>query len=227
MSFILSIETTTKTCSVALHQNDAVVGLQELHLEKSHSSLLHVLIANLLTHCDVKKAELLAIAVSEGPGSYTGLRIGTATAKGLCYALDIPLIGVSTLGAMAWGVRKFNVSGAFLCPMIDARRMEVYCQVFDHKFSELTPVRPVVVNPDSFNEFLDQQPVLFFGDGAQKCIDLLGKHRNAKFVPQVLPSAQWVGELAGKHYASQKFEALVSFEPFYLKEFRTTQPKSR
>lgn len=225
--FILSIETATKTCSVALHQEKTLVGVQEVHLEKSHSSLLHVMIADLLFQCGVDKKHLAAIAVSKGPGSYTGLRIGVSAAKGLCFALDIPLIAVETLEAMAWGVHQYTTENTWLCPMIDARRMEVYCQLWNKNVDLVMPTSAVIVDEEAFQKQLSKQPILFFGDGASKCIPILGSSPNARFLHHVHPSAAWVGALAVEKYAQKAFEDVAYFEPYYLKDFRIAQPKKK
>lgn len=227
MSYILSIETATKTCSVALHQDAELLGVQEVHLEKSHSGLLHVMIADLLKYCGVDKNKLDAIAVSKGPGSYTGLRIGVSAAKGLCFALDIPLIAVETLEAMAWGVHQYTTEDVWLCPMIDARRMEVYCQLRNHDMELVLPTSALVVDEKAFQTYLSKQKILFFGDGAPKCMPILENSPNASFLNNVPPSAAWVGALSVEKYAKQAFEDVAYFEPYYLKDFRTTQSKKK
>ena len=225
MTYLLSIETATKTCSVALHREADLLGVQEVHLDKSHSSLLHVMIADLLNYCGVNKKQLSAIAVSKGPGSYTGLRIGVSAAKGLCFALDIPLIAIETLEAMAWGVRQYSTENIWLCPMIDARRMEVYCQLWNESKELIVPTAPLIVDETAFQKYLSKQKMLFFGDGAAKCIPVLGNSPNAHFLHHINPSATWVGALAADKYARNEFEDVAYFEPYYLKDFRTTQPK--
>lgn len=225
MATILSLETATRTCSVALHQDTALLGLQEVHLDKSHSSRLHVLIDDLLRYCEVERRQLDAVAVSIGPGSYTGLRIGVSAAKGIGFALDIPVIAVNTLAAMARSQSGSNVAGAWLCPMLDARRMEVYCQLLNQDGEQLWDTRPLIVDEGSFQAELNQHPILFFGDGSTKCRPLLEHHPNAYFAADVMPSARWVGELAQPKFERQEFEDLAYFVPLYLKEYRATQPK--
>ncbi|MEO0331212.1 MAG: tRNA (adenosine(37)-N6)-threonylcarbamoyltransferase complex dimerization subunit type 1 TsaB [Bacteroidota bacterium] len=226
MSIILSIETATKTCSVALHRDKTLLGLQEVHLDKSHSSLLHLMIDNLLQYCEIERNQLDAVAVSVGPGSYTGLRIGVSTVKGIGYALDIPVIAINTLEAMARGMQNFNLGKKWLCPMLDARRMEVYCLLQSETGETIHSTRPLVINQDSFASELEQCPIAFFGNGSDKCCEVLN-HPNAYFVSHVTPSARWVGELAQEKYKRSKFEDLAYFVPFYLKEYRTTQPKNK
>lgn len=225
MSTILSIETATKTCSIALHQDGTLLGLQEVHLDKSHSSLLHVMIDNLLQHCELDRSQLDAVAVSVGPGSYTGLRIGVSAVKGISYALDIPVITVNTLKAMAYGMRRQNLANAWVCPMLDARRMEVYCLLQNENGEIIWDSRPLVVDEGSFQPELEQHTIVFFGNGSDKCRPLLKPHSNAYFVKDIHPSARWIGELAQRKFDKQEFEDLAYFVPFYLKEYRTTQPK--
>ena len=159
-----------------------------------------------------------AVAVSSGPGSYTGLRIGTSVAKGLCYSLDIPLISVGSLEVKIHGVNKFNIDGAVLCPMIDARRMEVYCQVVDEKLEILQPVEAKIIDENSFSEFLERKKVFFFGDGSAKCATIM-KSTNAIFLENIFPSAATLGMLAYCRFQVGQTEDLVTFEPFYLKDF--------
>ncbi len=225
MACILSLETSTPTCSVALHQDEKLLALQEVHLEKSHSSLLHVMIRDMLAYADISQQMLDAVAVSMGPGSYTGLRIGTSAAKGLCFALDIPLIAINTLKAMAWQVSRFNLHGAHLCPMIDARRMEVYCLVEDSHKQELMETTPLVVEQDSLEAYAQTSELWYFGNGADKCQATLGHPDRYRYIPGINPSAEGIGALALPGYQQQQFEDVAYFVPFYLKEFRTTTPK--
>lgn len=223
MAIIVSIETATPICSVAIHKDGNLLAETSVRKGHSHSSLLNSSIQNLLELSEVKMDELSAIAVSKGPGSYTGLRIGTSTAKGLCYALDIPLISVDTLKAMAYAVRNYNNWN--LCPMLDARRMEVYCSIFDSEMNAIEPIRPVVLDDTSFIKELDATDILFFGDGSEKFSKVMF-HKNAHFVNDVEPNAKAIGELAFKKYTTDQFEDVAYFEPFYLKEFLATKPKS-
>ena len=213
------------------------MGLQEVHLEKSHSSLLHVMIDGLLEYAEVERNELEGIAISMGPGSYTGLRIGASAAKGLCYALDIPLVGVDTLKAMAHGVDQYNTSGAWLCPMIDARRMEVFCRLQTsgnskdkHLHQTLLPTQALVVDEHTFREFLehrgaDQHEVWFFGNGSDKCQPMLETLPHARFVKGVYPSARWIGEIATEKFRHQVFEDVAYSVPLYGKAFYTPRPQ--
>jgi tRNA threonylcarbamoyladenosine biosynthesis protein TsaB len=220
MAFILSLETSTSVCSVALHEDDRLLGLSEIHIEQSHASKLALLVGQVISIAGLEMNQLNAVAISEGPGSYTGLRIGASTAKGLCYALNIPLIAVSPLEVMANQVQNTNVSAAYLCPMIDARRMEVFCLVVDENLSLRKPVSSLVIEENSFEELLSQKTVLFFGNGADKCESVI-KHPNALFIKGIYPSASQLGVYAYTKYQTKKFEDLIHFEPFYLKEFYT------
>ena len=226
MSTILSIDTATRSGSVAIHQESAMIGLQQYDIEKSHSALLHIMIEQLLVNSGVEKSQLDAIAISAGPGSYTGLRIGVSTAKGLCLALDKPLIAVNTLEAMARQVANTNASDALLCPMIDARRLEVYCLQMNSKGEVIVETEAVIIDEKSFEKELNKGRVLFFGDGSDKCRELI-RHENAVFVENIVPSAREVGQLAQEKFKKGEFENLAYYEPFYLKEFRIIESKKK
>lgn len=222
---ILSIETATTVCSVALTLNGSTLAGEKLFVEKSHSSLLTVVIQQLMLQVGVKMSELDAIAVSKGPGSYTGLRIGVSTAKGLCYALNKPLIAINTLKAMAHEVNNFNHNNALLCPMIDARRMEVYTALYDPGLNQLEPTTARILEENSYYETLLQNDVFFFGNGSDKFKNLLQNKTKAYFINEITPSASSVGELATAEFEKQNFEDIAYFEPFYLKDFVATKPK--
>ncbi|UBM58320.1 tRNA (adenosine(37)-N6)-threonylcarbamoyltransferase complex dimerization subunit type 1 TsaB [Marinilongibacter aquaticus] len=224
MSVILSIESATECCSVALHKEGQLLGNVELLTGRSTAEMLTTAIENVLSLCKVDFNDLSAIAVSKGPGSYTGLRIGVSTAKGLAYALDLPLLSVNTLDAMIAEVQPFREEGIYFCPMLDARRMEVYCKLSDG-LREILETSAVIVDENSFEEELKGQRILFFGPGANKCKTILESQENAMFFSQPLyPKAASMGVLAYKKYCSQAFEDLEAFEPFYLKEFMGTKP---
>lgn len=214
---ILSIETSATACSVALHNQGQLVHTIEITEAQAHASKLAVIIDQLLNKSGVLRDQLQAIAISAGPGSYTGLRIGTSMAKGICMGLNIPLISVPTLLSMARHVSQ-RAQGQFLCPMIDARRMEVYCQVFDSNVKHLTAAEAVIVDEHAFRELLDKHNVLFFGDAAAKCKSVI-THPNAEFVDGIYPQALFVGEVAWTEFQNNRFADLVEFTPFYLKEF--------
>lgn len=219
MALILSIETSTKVCSVALYREETLLASSQILIEKSHSRYITILIENLFSYAGEKMSDLDAVAVSKGPGSYTGLRIGVSTAKGLCYAMEKPLIAIDTLESMAYEANRFNYAKALLCPMIDARRMEVYCAIYDPMLNCLEKVQAKIIEEDSFNELLAKQKILFLGDGSQKCVEVLGNNPNAIFIDQVIPSAVNIGALALKAFKEKRFEDVAYFEPFYLKDF--------
>ncbi|MGI9541763.1 MAG: tRNA (adenosine(37)-N6)-threonylcarbamoyltransferase complex dimerization subunit type 1 TsaB [Cyclobacteriaceae bacterium] len=230
MAIILSIETATTMCSVALHKGPDLLAIRELDEDKSHSRVLAGMIQDVIVEGGLEMSELDAVAISQGPGSYTGLRIGTATAKGLCFSLDIPLIAVSTLKSMAHGMKfllQADKMEAWLCPMIDARRMEVYCWLADANLNEIEAEQAKVIVKESFDVELEHHQIVFFGNGAAKCEPLLGQSNNALFNAALIPSASFVGNLAQIQYAKKKFQDLAYFEPEYLKEFQTTKPKAR
>ena len=224
MTNILSIETSTKACSVALHSEGVLRSFSQYFIEKSHSSILTPLIGETVKHSGLEMSDLSAIAISEGPGSYTGLRIGTSTAKGLCFGLDIPLIAVNTLLAMASGVAKTVEGGSLLCPMLDARRMEVYSLLSDGDLNLIRRVEPQIVDENSFSEYLESAEVTFFGNGSDKCRTVI-KSKNARFIDDIHPSAKEIGTLACEKFEKQGFVDLANFEPFYLKAFKAGKPK--
>lgn len=223
MSLILGIETATKICSVALSGNGKLLALKEEGGAYSHSEKLTVFIQEILKQAGKSLKDLDAVAVSKGPGSYTGLRIGVSAAKGLCYGLDIPLISVSTLKAMA--LNKSLPKKVLYCPMIDARRMEVYTALFDENNIEVEPISAKIIDEDSFAEELKEHQIIFFGDGADKCKETLGGNPNAIFSDKGLPSAEFVNQIALEKFSKQDFEDVAYFEPFYLKDFVATTPK--
>ncbi|MGA0556072.1 tRNA (adenosine(37)-N6)-threonylcarbamoyltransferase complex dimerization subunit type 1 TsaB [Larkinella sp. VNQ87] len=226
MSLILSLDTSTTVCSVALHRDGELVACYELFTEKSSSGLLTTLIQQAVQHGGHQLAELDAIAVAKGPGSYTGLRIGVSTAKGLCFALDKPLLALDTLEAMTAQIRPFYPMPYALCPMLDARRMEVYCAVYNTAGQVIMPTAAEIVDEQSFADLLAERPVVFFGNGATKCRAVLAHQPNAVFPAQVVqPSAKTVGQLAAVAFQENRFEDVVNFEPYYLKDFVGTKPR--
>ena len=225
MATILGIETSGKVCSAAVYSNDELLSAAEVHIPQSHASRLAPLIDDLMRHLGIKFSQLEAIAVSSGPGSYTGLRIGVSLTKGLCYSLGIPLIAVNTLELLAFQMRNSVDPDSMLCPMIDARRMEVYCMLTESTLSAFSPVQALVVNENSFNDVLANRNMVFFGDGAGKCSSVI-KSKRAIFVDGIYPSAVHLGPLADRKFNHGDFEDLVEFEPSYLKEFFTRKPVS-
>jgi tRNA threonylcarbamoyladenosine biosynthesis protein TsaB len=230
MDLLLSIETSSPICSIALHkvEDGHLLGQSELRLEKSHSTHLTVLIEQLVANTGHTVRDLAAVAVSDGPGSYTGLRIGAAAAKGLCFALDIPLVAVGTLPALAHQVaaRMPRADTYLYAPMLDARRQEVYTALYRADGYELTAPAPLILTPEAMAEQLTHHAVLFFGSGAAKFQPLVSANPNAVFLADVQPSAVSVSELALGAYQRQEFQDVAYYEPFYLKEVYTTTPKS-
>jgi tRNA threonylcarbamoyladenosine biosynthesis protein TsaB len=218
MSLILSLDTSTPVCSAALHQDGGLIITSEIHEKQAHGARLAPLIRNLFDASGRAQNDLDAVAVTSGPGSYTGLRIGTSTAKGLCFALNTPLIACDTLTLLASQVRHIALSDTLLCPMLDARRMEVYCAVFDSNLHIISPIESLVVDDKSFSKLLEKNQILFFGDGAAKCRNVL-QHPNVRFLDDIVPTAASLGGIAWEKFQRHQFEDLVHFEPMYLKEF--------
>ena len=220
MSLILQIETATTVCSVALAKNGNVLAYKEIDERNIHAEVLNVFIKELIVSVGLSFSDLDAIAVSCGPGSYTGLRIGVSTAKGLCFALDKPLIAVDTLAAMAGGAAAQNADlETLLCPMIDARRMEVYTALFDHAGNMIEPVAALIVDEESFSTQLQDNNILFFGDGADKCHSVFGHNPNAQFLSLFNNSATFLTQIALTKFNNKQFEDVAYFEPYYLKDF--------
>jgi tRNA threonylcarbamoyladenosine biosynthesis protein TsaB len=223
MALILSIETATTVCSVALHMDGELLASKEIRQVNSHAAHITLFIEEITAG---KLQELDAIAVSKGPGSYTGLRIGVSTVKGLCYALNKPMIAINTLEAMAHGMAGELKPGAgtLLCPMIDARRMEVYNTVFDNELNKVIDTAATIVDETSFASLLPHHKIIFAGDGAAKCREVISPP-NAVFMDDFFPSALFMGKLAEQAFVKKKFEDVAYFEPFYLKDFVGTTPK--
>lgn len=227
MACILHIETSTNVCSVAVSENGACIFDKEDHSGPNHAERLGSFVDEALSFTDNHAIPFDAVAVSCGPGSYTGLRIGVSMAKGICYARDLKLIAVPTLELMCVPLllhREDLEDDALLCPMIDARRMEVYAGVYDRT---LTPVRKIsadIVDGLTYKELLDTHPIYFFGNGAAKCKDTIN-HPNAHFIDDVVPLAKWMFPLAEKRFLQGKIEDVAYFVPFYLKDFVAKMPK--
>ena len=228
MARILFIETATKVCSVALSEGDTIVGKKEVTIANSHAEMLSPFIQELFQEQNWKYKDIDAIAVSKGPGSYTGLRIGVSSAKGLCYSIDKPLISVSTLESMAAGMIQLHKNGetnTLFCPMIDATRMEVYSAIYD---SDLNPVRGIeaqIINEDSFSEYFTNHKLYFSGDGADKCKELFSEQSNAIFMDEFEISSEYMLHIANKKLANKEFEDVAYFEPYYLKNFIAGKPR--
>ena len=217
MALLLSIETSTQVCSAALHEQGELVISRETHTPQETASQLVPMIDSLFAESGISKNHLAAVAVSGGPGSYTGLRIGAATAKGICYSLDIPLVAIDSLHVLASSAEPAIEKG-LICPMIDARRMEVYTCLLRPTGEVVEPTRPLVVDESSFATFLPEHTITFLGDGAEKCMEVI-RHANARFLPGQVPRAAAMGKLAFRNFESGMFEDVRLFEPAYLKEF--------
>ena len=227
MACILHLETSTDVCSVAVSQDGACIFNEEDHSGPNHAVKSGVFIDEALSFIDSHLIPLDAVAVSQGPGSYTGLRIGTSTAKGICYGRDVKLISIPTLQLLCVPIllrEAITEEDALLCPMIDARRMEVYAQVLDRSLHEVRPVQADVVDSDTYKPYLDQHPVYFFGNGAAKCMEAI-HHPNAHLIEGIEPLAKWMFPLAEKRYLNGQFEDVAYFTPFYLKDFVAKMPK--
>ena len=225
MSLILNIETSTKNCSVSISRNFDIIQSKSLLSEKhSHSEILTLFIQDIFKKSNLKLSDLDAIAVSKGPGSYTGLRIGVSTAKGLCYSLDIPLISVSTLQAMSLGISNNNPHYDLYCPMIDARRMEVFSAFYDSENHQIREVRADIIDENSYVSFLNKK-ILFFGDGSEKCKEVLTRE-NSHFLDNIFPNANDMVEISYQKYLQDDFEDVASFEPYYLKDFVVGEKKN-
>ncbi|HEX7414585.1 MAG TPA: tRNA (adenosine(37)-N6)-threonylcarbamoyltransferase complex dimerization subunit type 1 TsaB [Bacteroidia bacterium] len=219
---ILCIETSSTVCSVCVTANDKILAYKEINNGYSHSENLHIFIQDVLKEANLTIKQLSAVAVSKGPGSYTGLRIGVSSAKGLCYALQIPLISIDTLQSMAYAVAQTKQEDMFYCPMLDARRMEVYCAVYDKNLETIIPVNALVLDEKTVEVFTLSKSVCFFGDGMTKAKALLQSKGHSLFIEGIFPSSLSMAALAFKKFGLQQFEDVAYFEPFYLKEFFTT-----
>ncbi len=228
MALILNIETSTQVCSISLSDDGIITGIKESHTKNSHSELLTIFAQQLINDQAYEFKDLDAIAVSMGPGSYTGLRIGVSTAKGLCYSLDKPLIAISTLEAMAAGMiqEMENIEDDYLfCPMIDARRMEVYSALFTPDISMHRKILAEIIDENSFSKDLKNNTIVFGGDGAPKCKEILDKNQNTIFLDDFLPSSRFMAHLAEEKFQNKIFEDVAYFEPFYLKDFVAGIPR--
>lgn len=228
MAKLLLLETATQVCSVALADGDQLLALKESESANSHSSLLTTFIDEVVTEGGMKLKDLDAIVVSKGPGSYTGLRIGVSSAKGLCYSLEKPLIAVNTLQSLAVGMRnkvKPEAENILFCPMIDARRMEVYTAFFDAENKEIEATSAKIIDENSFADLLKIHQIYFGGDGAEKCKAVLSQNKNAIFINDFRISAKDMIEIAVAKFEQNQFEDVAYFEPYYLKDFIAGMPK--
>lgn len=231
MPKLLHIDTAGRFCSVALSDGEILLGLRESSEKHAHARVITIFIQELLDEARLKPFDLSAVAVSMGPGSYTGLRIGVSAAKGLCYALKIPFIGMNTLQIMAMGTREIAANAAIfspdsiICPMIDARRMEVYSALYNREGNEIRETIAEILDENSYADLLQRQPIIFSGDGSPKLKPLLAGNKNAFFVDDFRPSAKYMFGLAFQKYVSSQFEDTAYCEPFYLKEFAAGAPR--
>ncbi len=223
MSLILSIETATTNCSVSVSKDGNTIVLKEDYDKNySHAERLHVYIDEVLKDATIESSQLDAIAVSKGPGSYTGLRIGVSAAKGLCFALNKPLISIPTLEALA---HQVVCNDGIIVAMLDARRMEVYAAIFDSNYNQIKETQAKILDESSFKEYLTQGKVYFIGNGVEKTKTLIS-HPNAIFIEDKLPSANEMSALANQKYKKSDFEDIAYFEPYYLKDFVALMPKA-
>lgn len=228
MGIILNIETSTRVCSVALAIDGNVNAIKESNIQNAHAESITLFSEEVIKKSGLKFSDLDAIAVSRGPGSYTGLRIGVSTAKGFCYALERPLIAIDTLKAMAFGMSKLVDIGRtdiLFCPMIDARRMEVYTAIYDHELNCIQDTNAEIVDENSFAKVLENKKVYFGGDGSDKCKTVLGGNPNTTFLENFNPSSSYMANEAEDKFQSRQFEDVAYFEPFYLKDFVAGIPK--
>ena len=226
MACILHIDTSTDVCSVAVSEDSHVIFEQEDRTGTKHAEKLGTFVDEALSFTDNHAIPFDAVAVSGGPGSYTGLRIGVSMAKGICYARDLKFVSVPTLELLCVPVllRELVEEEALLCPMIDARRMEVYAAVYDRALREVRPVGADVVDADTYKPWLDERPVYFFGGGAKKCMETIS-HPNAHYIDGIEPLAKWMQPLAERRFFRGQFEDVAYYEPFYLKDFVAKMPK--
>lgn len=224
MSIILNIETATKNCSVCIANNGEVIAAKELNNGNySHAEVLHPFIVDILDESGLTSKDVDAVAVSKGPGSYTGLRIGVSAAKGLCFAFDKPLISIDTLTSLSYSI---SVDKGYIIPMIDARRMEVYAAVYDENHQQIRGIKAEIIDENSYAEFLEKSKVYFIGDGSQKCKEIIN-HKNAVFIDDKFPSSKEMAQLSFDKYKKSDIENVAYFEPFYLKDFVVIPEKKK
>ena len=224
MAIILNIETSTKNCSVSIADSGKIIAFKELNNGNySHAEVLHPFIENILKEGNISKSEINAIAVSKGPGSYTGLRIGVSAAKGLSFALNIPLISIDTLTSLSFAA---SIDCGVIVPMLDARRMEVYAAVFDKQHKKIREIKAEIIDETSFSNELDRGKVYFLGDGAHKCKETIN-HKNAIFIDDKFPSSREMATLSYDKYKKGDIENVAYFEPFYLKDFIVIPEKKK
>lgn len=225
MAVILNIETVTTVCSVSVSDKNDIITFEEVNGGFTHAENLHVFIKEVMQQAGLKFSQLDAVSVSKGPGSYTGLRIGVSAAKGIAYAINKPLISLDTLQLMARNAVMKVSEDALYCPMLDARRMEVYCACYNPGLETILPVQALIVDEESIKQFDLGRNLIFFGDGMQKCKTVLEKLPDVKFIDGINPSSECMANLAFSKYLNKNFEDVAYFEPFYLKDFLITSKK--
>ncbi len=229
MALILNLNTATSLCSVVLSEDGKILSKVEADEKNRHADSILDFIESALKSSGKHMRDLKAVSVSKGPGSYTGLRIGVSTAKGICSALNIPLLSVSTLKSMAFGalqsLSEKSKDSITLCPMIDARRMEVFCALYDQRLMELVKPCAEILSEQSFSKYINQSRMYFFGDGSEKCKSLFEDHKNNFFLKDNFNSAEFMLSFSEEKYLKKEWEDTAYFEPFYLKEFLSTTPK--
>jgi len=227
MACILHIETSTQVCSIAVSEDSHVIFQQEDHSGPNHAERLGSMVDEALSFTDNHAIPFDAVAVSCGPGSYTGLRIGVSMAKGICYGRNLKLIAVPTLELICVPIllREMVEENALLCPMIDARRMEVYAGIYDRALHEVRPVGADVVDAETYKQWLEERPVYFFGNGAAKCMETIN-HPNAHLIEGIEPMAKWMQPLAERRLLNEQTEDVAYFEPFYLKDYVAKMPRN-
>lgn len=223
MALILNLETATTNCSVSIAKDGNILAIKEHDTPNySHSEQLHLFIVEIVKKAAVSLSEIDAIAISKGPGSYTGLRIGVSAAKGLCFSLDIPLISIATLKSMACQSKSRDVD--FIIPVLDARRMEVYSHIFDTDLNTIRETKADIIDADSYAEYTQKGKVLLIGNGAEKCKEIF-EHSNFSYDTTVVPSASEMATLSYEKYTKDDFEDVAYFEPYYLKDFIALKKK--
>ena len=227
---IICLETATNLCSVALCDSAGVISLRESNESKSHASVLTVFIEEILRDRGIKVSDLDAIAVSKGPGSYTGLRIGVSVAKGIAYGASVPLIAIETTLSMFWGIAgskyfsEATAANTLFCPMLDARRMEVYFAIYDSTGNKIKDISAEIIDEDTFANIPESQKIIFFGDGALKCKEVINR-KNALFASDYMISASYMHKPVYRALINRSYEDVAYFEPLYLKDFITSKPR--
>ncbi len=226
MTKILCADTTSDLCSVSLFENNKNIANESSTIERSHSKLLLVLIDKLIKKSNIKIKDIDCFSISMGPGSYTGLRIGVSTFKGLCFSLNKPIIGINTLDLLTESaLEKINDNKFYLCPMVDARRMEVFTKMLDNNLNEIISNQAMILDENSFSKY-NQDRIYFFGSGAKKYTDLIN-FNNFKYIDDIKPESKFMGNLSYNKFLKKDFQDVTSFEPYYLKDFHLIKKKDK